>query len=145
MKHLNFSYSAGKVGGVGGFVEDVNLAGGPGSAYVPPGMAVQYNANGTVDVSYTALGFVETFNWYTGGTPSGPTTFSFQVTNTTQTPPFRGVTFSHAVGTHSGTYFAVFMPDSESTGVGVMDVVMSITRNGTTVQHSWTLSVRLDM
>lgn len=143
VKPLQFQYAAGKVSGLGGEYVDHNLAGGPGSAYAIPQCSVQYNTNGTVDVFYAAQGYFETFNWYTGGTPSGPTTFQLVVTNIAGS----NATFAPGnPGTYNGnTYFAVAANDTIAISSALIAVTMNITRGGQTISHDWILRANVEM
>lgn len=142
-KPIEFTYAAGKVGGLGGVIIDSGMV-----DFDAPAVSVNFNSDGTGTIVLTTQSNISPFNWYTGGTPSGSTTFQLVVTNFYDSS-FGGCVPSHTVGTHTVTNnisFGVYM----NAGLGgpvtaTLDCTLNITRGSTTVSHVYTIQVRTEL
>lgn len=143
VKPIEFTYAAGKVGGLGGVFIDGGLAN-----FDAPAVYINFNSDGTGSTVLTAAGNISPFNWYTGGTPSGTTSFQLVVTNFWDSS-FGGVIASHTVGTHNTTNsisFGLYVQGGLASPVNAtLSCTLYITRGATTVSHVYELQVRTEV
>lgn len=157
MPHVKFNYVAGKVAGAFGNYTDAIVAFGPPYSGPIPRVDLYIGPNGTYTAYTASAGVIENGRWYTGGTPSGPTTFQLQVLNNSVF--FGGLaaastTFSHASGSYTSTSgFSLWIEapspnlsgDLPPRGQGYMDCNLSITRGGQTMSYSFQLEVAVEV
>lgn len=104
-------------------------------------MNMQWNTDGKVYVFYTTSGYQETFDWYTGGAPSGPTNFQLDVVSRNGGS---SIIWSHNVGTYNYTNnftIAITMTGTYQARTGEMYCTVTITRQGVSRSHSFYLEV----
>lgn len=142
-KPIEFTYAAGKVGGLGGYYIDGGLV-----SMGEPAASVNFNADGTGLIVLTVANSISPFNWYTGGVPSGTTTFQVDVTTFNDSSNGNVVT-THGVGTHYATNnltVGIYMQGAPGIPVtSTLVFTVHITRGSATVSHNYTLQLMTEL